>query len=350
MSTLPSITITKHPGSIVELSGEFSHEAFATYEAKALANLQTVIEVQGFRKGHVPEDVARKHIPESAILEEMAHVALTDTYPRMLMEHKIDAIDRPIFTITKLAKGNPFGFSIKTAVLPEVTLPDYKKIAKTHTEIQEVVPVTEKEIDDAILNLRKMRAHAEHDHAGHDHDHEHDHSEEELPVVDDAFVQSLGDFKDVADFTEKLRKNLEDQRVREAEEKVRIKLMDELVEKTEMDIPQILIDAELDKMLFQMKADVSQAGLSFDDYLVHIKKTEDDLKKEWADDGKKRVSFQLIIQKISENEKLQPTDEEIEKDAAPLLAKYKDADPIRVRAYIDRMITNEKVFGFLLKK
>ena len=57
-------------------------------------------------------------------------MALSEYYPKILEENKIDAISRPEISITKLARKNPLGFKIKTATMPEMKLPDYKQIAK----------------------------------------------------------------------------------------------------------------------------------------------------------------------------------------------------------------------------
>ena len=45
----------------------------------------------------------------------------------MIENEKLDVISRPVVSITKLARKNPLGFKIKTAVLPVIKLPDYKK-------------------------------------------------------------------------------------------------------------------------------------------------------------------------------------------------------------------------------
>jgi trigger factor len=87
--------------------------------------------------------------------------------------------------------------------------------------------------------------------------------------------------------------------------------------------------------------------LKFEDYLVQISKTEEDLRKEWRADAEKRAKLQVVIHTISEKEKLKPSEEEIEKEVGNIMAMYKDADPVRARAYIENMLENEKVFNFL---
>jgi FKBP-type peptidyl-prolyl cis-trans isomerase (trigger factor) len=71
------------------------------------------------------------------------------------------------------------------------------------------------------------------------------------------------------------------------------------------------------------------------------------LRKEWRPDAEKRAKLQMIIRTISDKENLKPSEEEIEKEVGNIMAVYKDADPVRARAYIENMLENEKVFKFL---
>jgi trigger factor len=71
------------------------------------------------------------------ILEEMANLALRDAYVKAIDEEKLSPITEPKVTITKLAKGNPLEMTITVALMPEVTLPAYKKVAKDAIGIEE---------------------------------------------------------------------------------------------------------------------------------------------------------------------------------------------------------------------
>src|SRR3989344_6363614 len=120
------IKVTKLPKSEVEIEGELEADVFEGYYQKALKKLGENVKVDGFRKGKIPESVLISNIPEIRVLEEMAEFALAEHYPKILEQEKIDAISRPEISITKLARKNPLGFKIKTAVLPEIKLGDYK--------------------------------------------------------------------------------------------------------------------------------------------------------------------------------------------------------------------------------
>ena len=68
-----------------------------------------------------------------------------------------------------------------------------------------------------------------------------------------------------------------------------------LIKDSKIDMPKALIENELDKMEGQFKGDIANMGLQPEDYLKHIKKTWEDLRKEWKPDAEKRSKTQLIL-------------------------------------------------------
>jgi trigger factor len=310
----------------------------------------------GFRRGKVPANILEKNIPEMKILEEMASLALNEHYPNILVEEKIDAIGQPEITIKKLARKNPLEFKITTVVIPEVKLPEFKKIAqKINKEFEEKdknVEVTDKEVEDTIMDIRKSRSPKKHMSEPHEHEdgveHSHDEpKEEELVPFDDEFVKALGPFENVEDFKKKLKDNIKLEKENLAREKNRLKIIEEIISKSEMDLPEMLIEAELGKILFRMESDITQMGLKFEDYLKHLNKTVDDLKKDFRPDAEKRSKLSLVLNEIAKQEKLIAEKDEIEKEVAHLIEHYKDADPERARMHAENVLTNEKVFRFL---
>jgi len=347
------IEIKKLEKSKVEISGEIPSEKWESYKEKALQAMGKRMEVDGFRKGSVPASIIEKNVPASSILEEMAELALRKEYIEIMENGKIDAIGKPEIVITKLALGNPLGFKIITAVLPEIKLPDYKKIAKTHSKkiIPEDIKVEDKELEETILEIRKMKAHKAL-HIGDDkntHSH-HDHTElteGKLPPFDEEFVKSLGAFETIEEFKNKLTENIKLEKTQKEKEKNRITIIDKILEETEAELPQIIIDAEIEKMLATMRGDVERAGIKFDDYIKHLQKTEDDIKKDWETDAIKRAKLELVIHNISKVENLIAEEEEIQKEISKILDMYKGADPDRARAYVESILNGEKVFRFL---
>jgi FKBP-type peptidyl-prolyl cis-trans isomerase (trigger factor) len=287
-----------------------------------------------------------KNVGEMAIMQEAAEEALNEEYGNILMENQIKAIGRPQITITKLAPGNPMGFKIKTAVLPEFNLPDYKKLAKEEmSKPADKVEVTDQEIEDLIMQLRKTVAHQGHEHKpGEEH---HEIPESELPEFSDEFVKKLGEFKDVADFKEKIRGNMQKEKELTAKDKKRVELMENLLKNTEIKLPEVIVQSELDKLVAQFQDDITRAGMKYDEYLKHIKKTEEDLRKEWRETAEKKGKMQLILSRIAKEENLFPNEDEIKKEVDRIIEHNKGADRFRARMFVETFLTNEKVLSFL---
>jgi len=271
------IEIKSLPGSEVEIIGEIPVGDFESHREQVIKELSMEIKIDGFRPGNVPEKILIEKIGEPAVLEKMAVFSLQKEYPGIIKKHRIKAIGRPEIFITKLAKGNPLGYKIKTAVLPEMNLPDYKKIAKE--------------------------------------------SKENIVSEDTADIK--------------------------IQQQKRLRILDKIINAAKVEIPKILIEAEKYKMLNEIKSGVEQIGLKWEDYLNHLKKTEDELLRDWDKDALKRVKYGLALNEIAEREKIEVNEEELNREIDKISAQYKGVDPERVRIYTYGIIRNEKVFQFL---
>lgn len=339
------VTIKKIEGSELEIVGEIPAVDFESFRNEVMKELRAEMELPGFRRGHCPDNLILEKVGNEKILYEMAEHALAHYYPEMLKDNKIDAIGRPAISITKIAKDNPLGFVIKTAVMPEIKLADYQKIAKTEMgKKPEILEVTDKEVDDVIEEIRKNRT----SHKNHEHK-EGEKCEEtkELPELNDEFAKSLGQFESVTDLKEKIKANLITEKSRQAKDKKRLAIMEEIISQTKIDLPKTLVEGELNKLAHEMRSQLESMGLKYEDYLSHLKKTEEDLRQEWEPEAVKRGKFGLILTAIAEAEKITANDQELAKETSHILAQYQDADPARVRAYAENIITNEAVFQFL---
>ncbi len=318
--------------SEVEIVGEISTEKFEKWRERAVKNISSSAEIPGFRRGMAPEKVIVQKFGEMAVLEEMAELALAAAYSEILEKNNINAIGRPQVSITKIAKNSPLGFKLKTAVVPEVSLPDYKKIAGEVAEKKEDVVIPDEEVSKVIDGIRRKREGGD---------------ETPLAPLTDEMAKSLGDFNGVDDLKTKIRENLVAEKEWRGKQKKRASIAEKIIEKTEATLPKVLIDQELEKMLAQFKGDVANMGLKFEDYLVQLKKSESEIKKDWQKDAEKRVKLEIILVKIASVEKIFPSKEEIEKEAGHILEHYKDADKERTLAYAESLLTKEKVFEFL---
>ncbi|MDE2041191.1 MAG: hypothetical protein KGI59_02320 [Patescibacteria group bacterium] len=348
-----SATVTPLDGSRVEIIGVISSSEWEKYRPQALKSLNETVTIDGFRKGNVPENILVAKVGEAAILEEMAESALSRAYVEIAIDHKIDAIGKPHIQVTKLAKGNPLEFKAVTAVVPEIKLPDYRALAAT--AIKQASPkdieVTDKDIDDAIVRVRK--AHVSHE--GHDHakmtPEEHEKSiMDSLPEFNDEFVRGLGsDFTDVEDFKKKVRLMIGENKKDEAKEKTRLGIADALTDATKIGLPDVMIESELNRTQAQFEQDIERMGVKLEDYLKHAKKSLEDIRAEWRPHAEKKAKLQLILNAIATKENIKPDQAEIDAEVSHIVSHYKDTDRERAATYAETILTNEKVFQFLEK-
>lgn len=338
------VKIEKNPHgakSEIEMNITIPAKDFAMYWEKGLRALQEVVEIDGFRKGKAPENAIISKYGEMAVLEEMANICVNETYVKAVTENKLKVLGHPHFHMMKLAKGEDFEYQAHVAVYPEIKLPDYKKLAKEVIKDKKEVEIKDEEIENILKDLQKMRVK--------------DKKMEEivdadLPPLDDEFAKSFGEeFKTIADIKAKVAENLKLEKEQQAKEVSRTKILESLVAESKFDLPSILIESEIDRMIAQLKMDVEKFGGKFAEYLTHIKKTEEDLRVDYADPAEKRAKSQMIILEISDKENIKPTKEEIDAEVVRIMAAVQNAEEDRARGYAEQVLTNEKVLQFLEK-
>jgi FKBP-type peptidyl-prolyl cis-trans isomerase (trigger factor) len=350
--TYGAASVAKLDGSCVEITGSIPAETWERFRPAALKKLNESTAIDGFRMGNAPESVLVSKVGETAVLEEMAGLALNDAYKDILKDQKIDAVGRTAIQLTKLAKGNPLEFKATTAVVPEVRLPDYKKlsakaIVKSDADDEKV---TDKDIDDAVLRIRKMHA----SHEGHDHGkmtpEEHEKAiMDNLPELTDEFVRKMGSGSDVPDFRARLGAMLAEDKRGAARDKRRLRISDAIADATKVELPDIMVESELRRIEAQFRADIERMDVKLDDYLEHAKKSMEDVRKEWRPHAEKKVKLQLILNAIAKAENIKAEPAEIEAEVKRIMENYKDADRERTAVYAETVLTNEKVFEFLEK-
>ena len=140
--------VTKLENSQTNITLSFSGEEWANAQKKAFNKLANNVEVQGFRKGHAPENLVRQKINQAQVLNDAIDVVLQPAYEQVLKEEKLVPFVQPELEVTKISESE-LEVIIKITTAPEVTLGSYKglKVAR------EAVEVTKEEIDAEIARL-----------------------------------------------------------------------------------------------------------------------------------------------------------------------------------------------------
>jgi len=370
-----TFTVTKESGSTVKIEGELPFAELEAERGKALKNLGKTVELDGFRKGHVPASVLEKHLGEMTIMGEMAERALAHHYGHIVAAHKLDVIGHPQVNITKLAKDNPLGIVLTVAIMPDVNLPDYKVLAKGVNDIKVSPEVTDEDVQKQIEDILRQKiaydrlqakaaTESKVENAPTDattlptpesetakkEAAEFDPENIKVPELTDELVTTLGQpgqFTTVDDFKNKLREHLTIEKAREVTATHRVKITDQIIDASTIELPAILIQSELRQMFAQMEEDLKRSNLKLDDYLKHIKKSRTDLEQEWTPAAEKRAKLQLILNEIAKAEGIKPDEVALETQVTQLMEQYKDADKTRVAVYVASVMVNEAVMKLL---
>ncbi len=141
--------------SQVEILVELSQEEFKPFIEQGVKVVSKEIKIEGFRPGKAPYEMIKQKIGEMGILEQAARIAINKNIEKIFTEHLKDQqpVGSPNIDITKLAPENPLGFKIVVAVLPEVTLGEYKNLKIKKEELN----IDEKEVDKAIVTIAESR-------------------------------------------------------------------------------------------------------------------------------------------------------------------------------------------------
>jgi len=348
--------IHSHEDGVLHIEVSIPWENVEKYRGAVLKKYSASIKVDGFRQGHVPENVVLQHVGASEILEDMAELAIKEMYPKVIIDNALEVIGHPHISITKIAEKNPLEFKAHVSELPKVELPDYKTLAKEVNKEQEETVVEDKEVEDAINHIRrewakkeKLEAKAviEGKNVSEIETVNIEVKDEELPEMNDEFAKKIGNFTDVKDFEAKLRENIFNEKKMRATDKQRGAILEKIRANTKLIVPEVLIEAEVNRMMAQFQGDVERIGMKFKDYIKNSGKKIEDLRSAWKPDAEKYAKNQMILNKIAIEEKIEPDKKLREEQIEGILKTYKDAERERVEIYVDTIITNDMVLEFL---
>lgn len=180
--------------------------------------------------------------------------------------------------------------------------------------------------------------------------------EREVPVLDDAFAKSLGNFDTLDKVKENLKKGMLEEKTQQAKDNHRTEILDALVEQATLEYPKILVDQELLRMTHDFEAQLGQMGLTFDAYLEQMKKTKEALETEWLPQAKKRLAANLIVESLAKSEEITVDSAEVEVEMNKALQYYKNVkdaekniDMERLYNAVSGQMKNTKVLEWLEK-
>ncbi|MGY0756256.1 trigger factor [Staphylococcus haemolyticus] len=145
----------------------------------------------------------------------------------------------------------------------------------------------------------------------------------EVPELDDEIANELdSDANSVDEYKENLRKRLSEQKAEEAENVEKEEAINKATDNATIDIPQAMIDTELDRMVQEFGQRIQQQGLDLQTYFQISGQDESQLREQMKDDAEQRIKTNLTLSAIADKENIEATDEDIDKELEKMSKQF----------------------------
>jgi trigger factor len=144
----------------------------------------------------------------------------------------------------------------------------------------------------------------------------------ELPEADDEFAQDVSEFDTIAEYRDSIRKKLTERKADMAKNEQKQEAIDKIVEASEMELPDAMVLTRADEIINQFAQQLSQQGLSMDQYMQYAGTDIDQLRDSVRPEAVTRIKNQLVIDAIAKAENIEITDEEVEEELKKMAEMY----------------------------
>jgi len=319
------------------------------------------VKIAGFRPGKAPDDVVESHVGLAKILNESASTLISKHLGDIFKKEDFVPIDSPNVAVESLSKDSPFSFTSTFTLKPKVVLGDWKKIKIKKVKAKEI---TDADVNNSIKNIfeawekdkLKVKSHFSQENSlkasklkveeGEEPETRNqkpetkyiydahgnkvffeEKKEPDTPGVgsgrqqgntpgvskepNDNFAKAIG-ARDLGHLREIVKKDLETLVADQVEAKLEEEIFAKLLEMCQIEVPDILIDDELNRILIRLNSQLERQKKTLEDYLKEQNTTLDALKAKWRPQAEKNVRISLIMDNIGKSEKVMVSKEELE--------------------------------------
>lgn len=330
-------TVNRGEKGKIEVKVDIPKAEFVTAYIATLEAFGKEAKIAGFRPGKAPNDVVEQYVGLAKLLNETASFLISKHLDDILKKENLIPLDSPKIAIDSLSKDLPFSFKASFTQKPKVTIGNWKKIKVKKLKPKEV---TDEDVTKSIKNIfeayQKQKTKGTEGSEGTDGIEEakgkfiydahgnkvfledqggppsHEASKgDSSKGINDEFARAIG-ARDLAHLREIVRKDLENILA----DQINIKFEEEIFEKIgeigAVEIPEILIEDELSRILIRLNSHLEQQGKKLEDYLKEQKTTVEELKNKWREQAAKNVKTNLLLDEIGKEEKVTVTSEEVQ--------------------------------------
>jgi FKBP-type peptidyl-prolyl cis-trans isomerase (trigger factor) len=297
-----SYKLNKTSNTKIELNVTINKNLYDEEKGKQLNKLSYKVNMPGFRPGKAPKDVVEVKLG-SELLEKTVESILPKVTLEILKENKYEKIISVKYDISKMDFEKGLEYKAIVYIYHDFTLPEFSKIKVKEDEVK----VVDEELNEFYNNFIKEFEPK-------------DKKNDEKPSltidkITDEWVKEkkfpkINTVQELKDFLKKLH-------LQEKENKVKSKFLNEIIEKlskeSNIEVPEVLIEWQLDEREKQDKVRLEKLGIKWEDWLKQQKTDENEVKKIWSEEISNSIKRQLLISKLAEVSKVAVTEEEAEK-------------------------------------
>lgn len=144
----------------------------------------------------------------------------------------------------------------------------------------------------------------------------------ELPDLDDEFAQDVSEFDTLEEYKEDVRKQIGERKQAEAKRVKEEEAVQKIVDKSSMEIPEAMIETQVEIMVEEFAQRISQQGMNFEQYMQFSGMTLDKMKEQMRPDAVSRIKSSLVLEQIAKEENIEVTDEDVDAEIEKMAAAY----------------------------
>ena len=259
---------------------------------EAFDRLLVDLEVEGFRKGKVPKNIGEKHIKKEEVYKSVIQGVIPRIYEEIVKKEDLKPIINPKIELTKAKENEDWQIKLIVAVRPQVMLPDLKKTA----------------------------------------------------------IEAKGDSKkdDIWVPGKDSKKEINEQDKERQKQKTLNALLEALLKKTKVEIPDLLVEAELEHRLTGLLDEIQKIGLTVDAYMKSKNTTMDDLKAKFKKEIEETYKVEFILNEIADKQNIQVEQEDLDKIFQNIKDDKEKATAKQNSYYYASVIRKQKTLEYLI--
>ena len=182
----------------------------------------------------------------------------------------------------------------------------------------------------------------------------HEIKKKELPKMDDEFAKDVSEFDTLDELKNSIKEKLDTQNVEKAKYETESEAIKAVCENAKLDIPNGMVEVEIDNMMRDMETRLSYQGLNMNQYLQMMNKTENDVRDNFRGQATESIKTRLVLEAIVKAEKIEATPEEITEKIKEMASQYGRKEEElqeneQLKEYLSASIENEKAIDFIVK-